>query len=46
METTKYFEAKKMTPQQVNVFMEERKWDYRGNLKTLHCHFYGTQEFS
>lgn len=22
-----------MTPQQVNVFMEERKWDYRGNLE-------------
>jgi len=24
-----YFEAKKMTPVQVAVFMEERKWDYR-----------------
>jgi len=29
----KYFEAKKMTPQQVNVFMEERKWDYRGKFE-------------
>jgi len=43
MKTAKYFEAKKMTPQQVNIFMEERKWDYRGNLETLHRHFYGTQ---
>jgi hypothetical protein len=25
-----YFEAKKMTPHQVAVFMEERKWDYLG----------------
>ncbi|KDR86127.1 hypothetical protein GALMADRAFT_219127 [Galerina marginata CBS 339.88] len=25
----RYFEAKKMTPQQVGVFIEERKWDYR-----------------
>ncbi|KXN80923.1 hypothetical protein AN958_06580 [Leucoagaricus sp. SymC.cos] len=25
----RYFEAKKMSPQQVAVFMEERKWDYR-----------------
>jgi hypothetical protein len=24
-----YFEAKKMTPHEVAVFMEERKWDYR-----------------
>jgi len=24
-----YFESKKMTPHQVAVFMEERKWDYR-----------------
>ncbi|TFL01469.1 hypothetical protein BDV98DRAFT_568128 [Pterulicium gracile] len=24
-----YFEAKKMTPYQTSVFMEERKWDYR-----------------
>ncbi|KAL9716764.1 hypothetical protein Ac2012v2_001215 [Leucoagaricus gongylophorus] len=22
-----------MTPQQVNVFMEERKWDYRGKFE-------------
>lgn len=25
----RYFEAKKMTPAQIAVFMEERKWDYR-----------------
>jgi len=25
----RYFEAKKMTPEQIAVFMEERKWDYR-----------------
>ncbi|KAI3621277.1 hypothetical protein WG66_014508 [Moniliophthora roreri] len=25
----RYFEAKKMTPRQIAVFMEERKWDYR-----------------
>ncbi|KAF8816229.1 hypothetical protein BYT27DRAFT_7230035 [Phlegmacium glaucopus] len=25
----RYFEAKKMTPHQVAVFIEERKWDYR-----------------
>ncbi|KAJ3513073.1 hypothetical protein NLJ89_g3151 [Agrocybe chaxingu] len=25
----RYFEAKKMTPSQIAVFMEERKWDYR-----------------
>ncbi|PPQ76580.1 hypothetical protein CVT26_012820 [Gymnopilus dilepis] len=25
----RYFEAKKMTKQQVDVFIEERKWDYR-----------------
>ncbi|KAF8220557.1 hypothetical protein L208DRAFT_1448008 [Tricholoma matsutake] len=24
-----YFDAKKMTPHQIAVFMEERKWDYR-----------------
>jgi len=24
-----YYEAKKMTPEQVEVFVEERKWDYR-----------------
>lgn len=25
-----YFQVKGMTPEQVSVFMEERKWDYRG----------------
>jgi len=25
----RYFEAKKMTPHQVAIFIEERKWDYR-----------------
>ena len=25
-----YFEAKKMTKQQIAIFMEERKWSYRG----------------
>jgi hypothetical protein len=25
-----YFAAKKMTPDQVAVFVEERKWEYRG----------------
>ncbi|KAG7442559.1 uncharacterized protein BT62DRAFT_375250 [Guyanagaster necrorhizus] len=25
----RYFEAKKMTPEEIAIFMEERKWDYR-----------------
>ncbi|KAF9031822.1 hypothetical protein BDZ89DRAFT_1101048 [Hymenopellis radicata] len=25
----RYFESKKMTPEQIDIFMEERKWDYR-----------------
>lgn len=25
-----YFEAKKMTPEQIAIFVEERKWEYRG----------------
>jgi hypothetical protein len=30
LEPVKYFTAKKMTPDQVAVFVEERKWEYRG----------------
>lgn len=29
-EAPQYFAAKKMTPQQIAVFVEERKWEYRG----------------
>lgn len=25
-----YFQAKGMTPEQVSIFIEDRKWDYRG----------------
>src|ERR1700722_12228172 len=31
LSATKYFALKKMTAHQRNVFVEERKWDYRGN---------------
>lgn len=27
--TIKYFESKRMTEQQIAIFVEERKWDYR-----------------
>ena len=27
---SQYFEAKKMTPEQIAIFVEERKWEYRG----------------
>jgi hypothetical protein len=33
---SKYFKAKKMTPAQISVYMEERKWDYRRKNSLLH----------
>ena len=29
-----YFKAKNMTDEQVAVFVEERKWDYRGSFSS------------
>ncbi len=30
-----YYKAKRMTPEQIAIFIEERKWDYRGTLCTV-----------
>lgn len=35
-----YFDAKKMTPHEVAVFVTERKTGYLGELPNLHLYFY------